>query len=200
MSLAPDPDVPKLLPPVAYNPWTDVRKRDDVQKLHISFPYGPIPKAFQVCPAPQVTSAFKPNLWPETLWCLCPSWGSVSTTMLPCPTWTLRSGGSSVLWMSSGWPTTRWWSSPLITVSKHLLGLMGSWDLKASGRSSFLSKGGPSRGHNIYRGSQYLFNILAHKSLDLVTNHMFKHKDAQTLLISFTCFFTWRLIQNVTLL
>ncbi|XP_040904199.1 iduronate 2-sulfatase isoform X4 [Toxotes jaculatrix] len=48
MTLAPDPDVPKLLPPVAYNPWTDVRKRDDVQKLNISFPYGPVPKDFQL--------------------------------------------------------------------------------------------------------------------------------------------------------
>lgn len=48
MTLAPDPDVPKLLPPVAYNPWSDVRRRDDVQKLNISFPYGPIPKDFQV--------------------------------------------------------------------------------------------------------------------------------------------------------
>ncbi|XP_069568306.1 iduronate 2-sulfatase isoform X1 [Brachyistius frenatus] len=48
MTLAPDPDVPKLLPPVAYNPWMDVRKRDDVQKLNISFPYGPIPKDFQL--------------------------------------------------------------------------------------------------------------------------------------------------------
>ncbi|KAM3612728.1 uncharacterized protein V6R79_013420 [Siganus canaliculatus] len=48
MTLAPDPIVPKLLPPVAYNPWTDVRKRDDVQKLNISFPYGPMPKDFQL--------------------------------------------------------------------------------------------------------------------------------------------------------
>nr|XP_046262551.1 iduronate 2-sulfatase [Scatophagus argus] len=48
MSLAPDPNVPKLLPPVAYNPWTDVRRRDDVHKLNISFPYGPIPKDFQL--------------------------------------------------------------------------------------------------------------------------------------------------------
>ncbi|XP_034037680.1 iduronate 2-sulfatase [Thalassophryne amazonica] len=48
MTLVPDPDVPKRLPPVAYNPWTDVRKRDDVQKLNISFPYGPIPKDFQL--------------------------------------------------------------------------------------------------------------------------------------------------------
>ncbi|XP_056239565.1 iduronate 2-sulfatase [Seriola aureovittata] len=48
MTLAPDPDVPKSLPPVAYNPWMDVRKRDDVQKLNISFPYGPMPKDFQL--------------------------------------------------------------------------------------------------------------------------------------------------------
>ncbi|KAM9834385.1 iduronate 2-sulfatase [Syngnathus typhle] len=48
MTLAPDTDVPKRLPPVAYNPWTDIRKRDDVQKLNISFPYGPIPKDFQL--------------------------------------------------------------------------------------------------------------------------------------------------------
>ncbi|XP_015244624.1 PREDICTED: iduronate 2-sulfatase [Cyprinodon variegatus] len=48
MTLAPDPDVPELLPPVAYNPWTDVRQREDVQKLNVSFPYGPIPKDFQL--------------------------------------------------------------------------------------------------------------------------------------------------------
>ncbi|KAM8909385.1 iduronate 2-sulfatase isoform 1-T1 [Spinachia spinachia] len=48
MTLAPDTDVPTLLPPVAYNPWTDVRLRDDVQKRNISFPYGPIPKDFQL--------------------------------------------------------------------------------------------------------------------------------------------------------
>uniref|UniRef100_A0A3P8WNY8 Iduronate 2-sulfatase n=1 Tax=Cynoglossus semilaevis TaxID=244447 RepID=A0A3P8WNY8_CYNSE len=48
MTLAPDPNVPKSLPPVAYNPWTDVRRREDVQKLNISFPYGPIPKDFQL--------------------------------------------------------------------------------------------------------------------------------------------------------
>ncbi|KAM8848424.1 iduronate 2-sulfatase [Synchiropus picturatus] len=48
MTLPVDPDVPGRLPPVAYNPWTDVRKRDDVQKLNISFPYGQIPKDFQL--------------------------------------------------------------------------------------------------------------------------------------------------------
>ncbi|XP_036404650.1 iduronate 2-sulfatase [Megalops cyprinoides] len=48
LSLAPDPDVPRGLPPVAYNPWTDIRKREDVESLNISFPYGPIPKDFQL--------------------------------------------------------------------------------------------------------------------------------------------------------
>ncbi|XP_058504889.1 iduronate 2-sulfatase [Solea solea] len=48
MTLAPDPNVPEFLPPVAYNPWTDIRGRDDVQKLNVSFPYGPIPKDFQL--------------------------------------------------------------------------------------------------------------------------------------------------------
>ncbi|XP_030621222.1 iduronate 2-sulfatase [Chanos chanos] len=48
LTLAPDPDVPKKLPSVAYNPWTDIRKRDDVRALNVSFPYGPIPKDFQL--------------------------------------------------------------------------------------------------------------------------------------------------------
>ncbi|XP_029918348.1 iduronate 2-sulfatase [Myripristis murdjan] len=48
MTLAPDPSVPKLLPRVAYNPWVDLRRRDDVQQLNVSFPYGPIPKDFQL--------------------------------------------------------------------------------------------------------------------------------------------------------
>lgn len=51
VTLAPDPDVPKKLPEVAYNPWTDVRKRDDVRALNVSFPYGPIPKDFQAGPS-----------------------------------------------------------------------------------------------------------------------------------------------------
>ncbi|XP_078067902.1 iduronate 2-sulfatase [Mustelus asterias] len=46
--LAPDHKVPLKLPPVAYNPWTDLRIRDDVKALNISFPYGPIPDDFQV--------------------------------------------------------------------------------------------------------------------------------------------------------
>lgn len=34
---------PSLLPEVAWNPWTDIRLRDDIKKLNISFPFGPIP-------------------------------------------------------------------------------------------------------------------------------------------------------------
>ncbi|XP_025830062.1 iduronate 2-sulfatase isoform X2 [Agrilus planipennis] len=35
---------PPLLPSVAWNPWTDLRKRDDIKKLNISFPFGRMPK------------------------------------------------------------------------------------------------------------------------------------------------------------
>ncbi|KAJ7402673.1 iduronate 2-sulfatase [Pitangus sulphuratus] len=45
--LAPDPWVPEKLPSVAYNPWTDIRRRDDVEALNVSFPYGPLPEEFQ---------------------------------------------------------------------------------------------------------------------------------------------------------
>ncbi|MEE6496810.1 hypothetical protein FKM82_002491 [Ascaphus truei] len=48
ISLASDPDVPKKLPTVAYNPWMDIREREDVQALNISVPYGPIPTHFQL--------------------------------------------------------------------------------------------------------------------------------------------------------
>ncbi|XP_063046596.1 iduronate 2-sulfatase [Engraulis encrasicolus] len=48
ITLPSDLDVPQRLPPVAYNPWTDLREREDVQALNISFPYGPIPKDFQL--------------------------------------------------------------------------------------------------------------------------------------------------------
>ncbi|XP_062332660.1 iduronate 2-sulfatase [Osmerus eperlanus] len=48
MSLAPDPYVPPGLPSVAYNPWMDLRRREDVRDLNTSFPYGPIPQDFQL--------------------------------------------------------------------------------------------------------------------------------------------------------
>ncbi|XP_037004441.2 iduronate 2-sulfatase isoform X1 [Artibeus jamaicensis] len=47
ITLAPDPQVPAGLPPVAYNPWMDIRLREDVQALNLSVPYGPIPVDFQ---------------------------------------------------------------------------------------------------------------------------------------------------------
>ncbi|XP_026539220.1 iduronate 2-sulfatase [Notechis scutatus] len=47
VTLAPDPAVPKKLPSVAYNPWTDLRRREDVAAFNLSFPYGPIPEHFQ---------------------------------------------------------------------------------------------------------------------------------------------------------
>ncbi|KAJ8931406.1 hypothetical protein NQ314_015678 [Rhamnusium bicolor] len=28
---------------VAWNPWTDIRERDDIKKLNVPFPYGPLP-------------------------------------------------------------------------------------------------------------------------------------------------------------
>ncbi|XP_016059164.1 PREDICTED: iduronate 2-sulfatase isoform X2 [Miniopterus natalensis] len=47
ITLAPDPQVPAGLPPVAYNPWMDIRQREDVQALNLSVPYGSIPVDFQ---------------------------------------------------------------------------------------------------------------------------------------------------------
>ncbi|CAG9762856.1 unnamed protein product [Ceutorhynchus assimilis] len=42
ISLPSNTNRPSLLPDVAWNPWTDIRERDDIKKLNISFPYGPI--------------------------------------------------------------------------------------------------------------------------------------------------------------
>lgn len=38
--------VPYNLPTVAFNPYNDIRRRDDVQKLNITFPFGPMEKSF----------------------------------------------------------------------------------------------------------------------------------------------------------
>ena len=46
--LAPNPTFPLWLPLVAWNPWTDIRERDDVKQLNITFPFGPVPPSFQV--------------------------------------------------------------------------------------------------------------------------------------------------------
>lgn len=37
---------PYGMPTVAWNPFNDIRRRDDVQQLNISFPFGPIPATF----------------------------------------------------------------------------------------------------------------------------------------------------------
>ena len=37
---------PPGLPTVAWEPWSDVRKREDVIALNVSFPYGPMPDDF----------------------------------------------------------------------------------------------------------------------------------------------------------
>lgn len=34
---------PSLMPEVAWNPWIDIRKRDDIKSLNITFPFGVIP-------------------------------------------------------------------------------------------------------------------------------------------------------------
>jgi iduronate 2-sulfatase len=34
---------PPLLPPVAWNPWLDVKNRDDIRRLNLSFPFGVMP-------------------------------------------------------------------------------------------------------------------------------------------------------------
>lgn len=44
--LAPDPYLPLHLPSVAYEPWTDLRWRDDIAALNLSFPYGPMPSLY----------------------------------------------------------------------------------------------------------------------------------------------------------
>lgn len=37
---------PSALPMVAWNPWTDLREREDVAALNVSFPFGPMPGKF----------------------------------------------------------------------------------------------------------------------------------------------------------
>lgn len=39
---------PYDFPDVAWNPFTDIRKRDDVKKLNMSFPFGTLPKDFRL--------------------------------------------------------------------------------------------------------------------------------------------------------
>lgn len=48
MDLAPNHTLPKKLKNVSWNPWTDIRERDDVKALNVPFPFGPLPEDFQV--------------------------------------------------------------------------------------------------------------------------------------------------------
>ncbi len=48
MDLAPNHTLPEHLKNVSWNPWTDIRERDDVKLLNVSFPFGPLPEDFQV--------------------------------------------------------------------------------------------------------------------------------------------------------
>ena len=41
-----DATYPINLPYVAWNPWVDIRERDDVKSLNVSFPFGPLPYNF----------------------------------------------------------------------------------------------------------------------------------------------------------
>lgn len=41
--LAPNDRRPQGLPDVAWNPWNDLRYREDIAALNVSFPYGPLP-------------------------------------------------------------------------------------------------------------------------------------------------------------
>lgn len=38
-----EPNIPKDMPLVSWHPWTDVRKRDDIRRLNITFPFGVMP-------------------------------------------------------------------------------------------------------------------------------------------------------------
>lgn len=38
--------IPYGLPTVAFNPYMDIRRRDDLKQLNVSFPFGPIPRKF----------------------------------------------------------------------------------------------------------------------------------------------------------
>lgn len=43
ITLPPNRWRPSLLPDVAWNPWNDIRKRDDIKELNVPFPFGPLP-------------------------------------------------------------------------------------------------------------------------------------------------------------
>ncbi|TRY69209.1 hypothetical protein TCAL_14234 [Tigriopus californicus] len=41
------PEVPPDLPLIAFNPWESLRRRDDIDRLNISFPIGRMPESYQ---------------------------------------------------------------------------------------------------------------------------------------------------------
>lgn len=43
MTLPFNPFYPYGMPEVAWNPWTDVKQRHDIDKLNIPFPFGTLP-------------------------------------------------------------------------------------------------------------------------------------------------------------
>ena len=45
---APDPFYPPWLPEVAWSPWKELRKYDDIRSLNISYPFGLVPLDYQV--------------------------------------------------------------------------------------------------------------------------------------------------------
>lgn len=47
VGLADNPHRPKKMPDIAWNPWADLRQREDIQLLNASFPFGPLPDYFQ---------------------------------------------------------------------------------------------------------------------------------------------------------
>ena len=46
--LPPDDCKPEHLPSIAWNPFMDLKRRDDMAKLDVKFPYGNFPEDIQV--------------------------------------------------------------------------------------------------------------------------------------------------------
>jgi iduronate 2-sulfatase len=44
--IATDSFLPLYMPTVAYEPWTDIRSREDIAALNLTFPYGPMPELY----------------------------------------------------------------------------------------------------------------------------------------------------------
>nr|KAG5709286.1 hypothetical protein BaRGS_018038 [Batillaria attramentaria] len=48
INLAPDPFYPPWLPPVAWTAWEELRSYDDIAMMNLSWPFGPVPKEYQL--------------------------------------------------------------------------------------------------------------------------------------------------------